>query len=289
LRPKLHRLVPDFLTEIPQLTKHPFGDADQSDKNVWQRVRQYIQVDSSVASVDWIPAGEKAAFRMLDRFINHTLSAYDSDRNDPVSDGQSHLSPYFHFGQLSAQRAALSVRDAAVPKAARDAYLEELIVRRELADNFCLYCPSYDAIGAFPEWASRTLTRHRADERPYLYSGEILETAGTHDPIWNACQTEMVVRGKMHGYMRMYWAKKILEWTRAPEEALQTAIRLNDRYELDGRDPNGYAGIAWAIGGVHDRPWGEREIFGTVRYMNDRGIRRKFPMIDTYIRNNMHT
>jgi len=159
----------------------------------------------------------------------------------------------------------------------KDAYLEELIIRRELADNFCYYHPSdYDTVGCFPDWSKQDITKHRKDKREYVYTLKQFALAKTHDPLWNAAQQEMVKHGKMHGYMRMYWAKKILEWSASVEDAINIAITLNDRYELDGRDPNGYAGIAWSMGGVHDRPWSRRPIFGRVRYMNDRGCARKF-------------
>jgi deoxyribodipyrimidine photo-lyase len=162
------------------------------------------------------------------------------------------------------------------------AFLEELIVRRELSDNFCFYNSSYDSVDGFHEWAKKTHKIHATDPRPYLYSLDQFENAGTHDPYWNAAQRQMVRTGKMHGYMRMYWAKKILEWSPSPRKALEIAIKLNDRYELDGRDPNGYTGIAWSIGGVHDRAWGERPVFGKVRYMNEAGLRRKFNL-ETYL------
>jgi len=157
-----------------------------------------------------------------------------------------------------------------------EAFLEELIVRRELSDNYCFYNTHYDMFEGFPPWAQKTLNDHRKDHRPYRYSLSELEEAKTHDDLWNAAQMEMVKRGKMHGYLRMYWAKKILEWTASPEEALHVAIYLNDRYELDGRDTNGYTGIAWSIGGVHDRAWNEREVFGKIRYMSYNGCKSKF-------------
>ena len=160
--------------------------------------------------------------------------------------------------------------------------MEELIVRRELSDNFCWYNLDYDKFSGFPEWARKTLDQHRRDQRDYLYSLEEFEQGRTHDALWNAAQLEMVSRGKMHGYLRMYWAKKILEWTNSPEEALEIAIYLNDRYELDGRDPNGYVGAAWSIGGVHDRAWAERPVFGKIRYMSLAGCKRKFK-VDAYI------
>ena len=151
-----------------------------------------------------------------------------------------------------------------------------MIVRRELSDNFCWYNPNYASVAGFPEWAKKSIALHRDDRREHLYSQEQFEKAATHDRLWNAAQQQMVMTGTMHGYLRMYWAKKILEWTESVEEALEIAIYLNDRYQLDGRDPNGYAGIAWSIGGLHDRAWGERPVFGKIRYMNEKGCRRKF-------------
>lgn len=168
-----------------------------------------------------------------------------------------------------------------------DSYLEELIVRKELADNFCFYNENYDNFNGFPNWSKETLNNHKGDPREYLYSLNDLEKYKTHDNLWNAAQSEMVTRGKMHGYMRMYWAKKILEWTNSSEVAQKYAIYLNDKYSLDGRDPNGYAGIAWSMGGVHDRPWFEREIFGKVRYMNYNGALRKFD-VDRYIKTHLN-
>ncbi len=221
----------------------------------------------------WIEPGEAAARAQLSDFLSRRLHRYDSDRNDPTLDGQSNLSPYLHFGQISAQRAAIQ---ALAGTADTTSFLEELVVRRELAENFCYYNPNYDSVAGFPDWAKETLRSHERDRREYLYSILELEAARTHDDLWNAAQKEMQCLGKMHGYLRMYWAKKILEWTKSPADAMRIAIYLNDRYELDGRDPNGYTGIAWSIGGVHDRAWKEREIFGKVRYMSYNGARAKF-------------
>jgi deoxyribodipyrimidine photo-lyase len=165
----------------------------------------------------------------------------------------------------------------------KEAFLEELIIRRELSDNFCLYEPDYDSFDGFHPWARKSLNAHRGDKREYIYSLTEFEQAETHDPLWNSCQLDLAASGKLHGYLRMYWAKKILEWSSTPEEALASAIALNDRYSLDGRDPNGYAGIAWSIGGIHDRAWAERPVYGKVRYMNAAGCRRKFD-VDGYIR-----
>lgn len=196
--------------------------------------------------------------------------------------GQSGLSPYLHFGQLSAQRLAWQVSQSSIAQELKEPFLEELIVRKELSDNFCYYEPAYDSFEGFPNWAKKTLNEHRQDKREYLYSFNELEGAATHDQLWNSCQLDLAINGKLHGYLRMYWAKKILEWTKCPEEALEYCIKLNDCYSLDGRDPNGYTGIAWSIGGVHDRAWRERAIFGKIRYMNEAGCRRKFN-VDGYI------
>ncbi len=279
-RPKVRRALPEFLTDFPEVIRHPhragifasFPDVD--------KLLAALPVDRSVAEVGWLTPGPAAGEKLLAHFLEHKLAAYPESRNDPLRDGQSHLSPYLHFGQLSAQRVALAVLKADVPPAAREAFLEELIVRRELSDNFCFYQPDYDRFAGFPPWAQKTLNDHRADPREFSYSREAFESGRTHDELWNAAQREMVQTGKMHGYLRMYWAKKILEWSPSPEAALETAIYLNDRYELDGRDPNGYTGIAWSLGGVHDRAWKERPIFGKIRYMGLRGMQGRFAVKD---------
>lgn len=275
LRPKLRRFLPDFLTEFPAPVRHPYPWPGRTPKTDWPGARSYLRVDTSVGPVDWRMPGEKRAREALDHFIDEGLDRYDEARNHPATRGQSGLSPYLHFGHLSAQRVALEVTRAKAAGQARDTFLDELIIRRELSDNYCLYNPHYDGFRGFPLWAQRTLDEHRQDRRPALYSLEELEVGATCDEVWNAAQMEMVRAGKMHGYMRMYWAKKILEWSASPEEALERAIYLNDRYELDGRDPNGYAGIAWSIGGVHDRAWPSRPVFGNVRFMSYNGIKSK--------------
>lgn len=273
LRPKLHRLLPDFMKEFPEC--RPLLHGRSQEPADWDKLWQTLRADPSVSPVSWLSAGEDKAREALNSFVRERLDAYPADRNDPARDGSSHLSPYLHFGQISAQRVALEVEKSRVRRDAKDHFLEELIVRRELSDNFCLYNDRYDSIEGLPRWGQITIDEHRNDPRQIIYSREGLEKAETHDPLWNAGQMEMVKRGKMHGYVRMYWAKKVLEWTRSPEEALDTLIYLNDRYEMDGRDPNGYVGIAWSIGGLHDRPWPERHIFGKIRYMSYNGVRRK--------------
>ena len=162
-----------------------------------------------------------------------------------------------------------------------DSYLEELIVRRELSMNYVNYNPHYDTFDGLPRWAQQALNEHAFDPREYTYSREELENASTHDAYWNAAQREMMVTGYMHGYMRMYWGKKILEWSRSPVAAFNTAVALNNKYQLDGRDPNSYTGIAWCFG-KHDRPWARRPVFGTIRYMNAAGLKRHFD-IEKYV------
>jgi len=157
-------------------------------------------------------------------------------------------------------------------------FIEEMVVRRELADNFCHYNEQYDSLAGAAQWAQDSLAKHAGDPREYVYTQAQLENAETHDDLWNAAQLQMVEVGKMHGFLRMYWAKKILEWTESPEEALRIAIYLNDRYELDGRDPNGYVGCMWSIAGVHDMGWTERQVFGKIRFMNYDGCKRKFDL-----------
>jgi deoxyribodipyrimidine photo-lyase len=276
LRPKILRLLDEFLVEFPPVRKHPVSWSRKVPLIDWRRVIQSLRVDRTVREVGWIEPGEREAKKALKEFLTKRLSSYNEKRNDPTKDGQSHLSPYLHFGHLSAQRVALEVLKSTTGKTSRDAFLEELIVRRELSDNFCFYNQNYDTIESFPGWARESLKKHRSDVRMVRYSRDQLEHAGTHDDLWNAAQMEMVKKGTMHGYLRMYWAKKILEWTEGPEEAQAAAIYLNDRYELDGRDPNGYTGIAWSIGGTHDRAWGERKIFGKIRFMSYNGCRSKF-------------
>lgn len=275
-RPRLRRHLEEFLHPFPPLQVHPVPPPEPP--GLWdsEALLNSLPLDREVPPVAWLKPGTKAALTQLRLFVREKLAFYPQSRNDPTREGQSDLSPYLHFGQLAPQRVALEVLESPAPRAAKEAFLEQLIVRRELADNFCYYQPDYDRLEGFPAWARLTLEAHRQDPRDYLYTPSELERGQTHDPLWNAAQWEMVRRGKMHGYLRMYWAKKILEWTPSPEEALAVAIRLNDRYELDGRDPNGYTGIAWSIGGVHDRPFGERPVIGKLRPMSWAGLARKF-------------
>lgn len=287
LRPKLRRLLDNWYDDMGEGSDAPWTGRTAVVPIIdWSTVWSSLHVNTSVPEVDWLLPGEKGAQGALQGFLRR-LDTYAEGRNDPTVHAQSDLSPYLHFGQISAGRIVREVRAlaAANPKlsASSEAFLEELIVRRELADNFTHYNDHYDSFDGLPSWAQQTLNEHRSDRRDYLYSQEQWEAAITHDELWNAAQQEMMRTGKMHGYMRMYWAKKILEWSASPEEAMATAIYLNDKYELDGRDPNGYVGVAWSIGGLHDRPWFERPVYGKIRYMNAAGCARKFD-VKAYIR-----
>lgn len=280
LRPKINKLLPQFLTDFPTIPKLKNGSSTKPIN--WEKAMSWLNPDTSIKPVRGIESGEDKAHQSLNDFIANRLNGYNTQRNNPLANGQSNLSPYLHYGQLSAQRVAIEVSKANAPAEDKSAFLEELIVRRELSDNFCYYNPNYNTFDGFHAWAKETHQAHRSDEREYLYQLNDFEQGKTHDELWNAAQKELVDTGKMHGYMRMYWAKKILEWTQSPEQAMEFAIYLNDKYSLDGRDPNGYAGIAWSIGGVHDRAWGTRPVFGKIRYMNYNGCKRKFD-VEGYI------
>jgi Deoxyribodipyrimidine photo-lyase type II (EC 4.1.99.3) len=283
-RPKIRKILASSLA-VPADRK-PLRDSlgwkgDSLDLENIEDVLAGLKIDRSVGPSPFYRGGAEEAKRRFRLFLRERLDHFADLRNNPTVDFLSHLSPYLHFGQISPAWAA--AKAAASKSRGREAFLEELVVRRELAANFVHYNGRYDSFESLPAWARTTLARHAADPRPVLYTRAELEAGKTHDPYWNAAQREMAVTGKMHGYMRMYWGKKILEWSAAPEDAYATALYLNNKYEIDGRDPNGFAGVAWCFG-KHDRPWGERPIFGLVRYMNDAGLRRKFDA-DRYVRN----
>ncbi|MDR3633856.1 MAG: deoxyribodipyrimidine photo-lyase [Isosphaeraceae bacterium] len=278
IRPKLQRTWDEYLQPVPNPKAHfawaeevlPPGELIDTD-----RLLDALKIGGA-GEVREYQGGSVEARRRLQRFLTERLPRYATERNQPIPSMTSELSAHLHFGHISPITLALAVRESGAPATCIDAYLEELIVRRELAINFVARNPRYDHLDGCPAWARATLAKHASDPRPTLYSAAQLEAAETHDPLWNAAQKEMLVTGRMHTYLRMYWAKKILEWTPDAESAFAIALNLNDRYEMDGRDPNGYAGVAWAIGGKHDRPWPERPIFGTVRFMSYASTRRKF-------------
>ncbi len=308
LRPKLQRRLFQFLRPLSQIDllnrfqgiDHGGGEQGgdglvSEDPQDVDGLISRLELDDSVAPVDGLRGGEDAAEELLSPFIEEKLAYFDELRNDPAVDYTSGLSPYLHFGQISPLRIALAAMER--EDLETEGFLEELVVRRELSFNFTWYDDQYDSLECLPRWARESLEVHEQDFRNPSYSLKQLEEAETHDPYWNAAERELLVTGKMHGYMRMYWGKKILEWTKGSEtgkaepgetqlgsaaaEAYRRALYLNNRYALDGRDPNSYAGVAWCFG-KHDRAWTERSIFGKVRYMNDRGLKRKFK-IDRYV------
>jgi deoxyribodipyrimidine photo-lyase len=281
-RPRIKKKLDYYLVKLRH--KKPKVDSlglkfDSFDISNLEMAISKLNIDRSVPAVNWLFGGTDQAKRHLRNFLNNKLDYYAEKRNNPGLDYVSHMSPYLHFGQISALYIALQVMKTKSPGC--EAFLEELIIRRELSHNFVFYNNKYDKFEALPPWVKRSLNFHRKDKREYTYSLEAFEMAQTHDPYWNAAQQEMVINGKMHGYMRMYWGKKILEWSKNPQIGYKIALYLNNKYELDGRDPNGFAGVAWCFG-KHDRAWSERPVFGKIRYMNAAGLKRKFDP-DKYI------
>ncbi|XP_050348781.1 deoxyribodipyrimidine photo-lyase isoform X2 [Nymphalis io] len=277
IRNKITSKLEEFLTEFPPVIKHPYSSKFEPEPINWEEALKTRKADESVLPVNWAKPGYDYALQVLKSFIDERLKIYATKRNDPTQNALSNLSPWFHFGQISVQRVALCVQEyKSKHTESVNAFLEEAIVRRELADNYCFYCDHYDSIEGASAWAQKTLNDHKKDTRPYVYNLEQLCQAITHDNLWNAAQIQMVDEGKMHGFLRMYWCKKILEWTESPEKALEYAIYLNDHYSIDGRDPNGYVGCMWSICGIHDQGWAERAVFGKIRYMNFEGCKRKF-------------
>jgi deoxyribodipyrimidine photo-lyase len=278
IRPRLQAELPRFL--IP--SKNPHAHVP------WKKPKGHVsldpnfdvtedwKLDSSVAPVSGWRGGSREAQRLLKDFVQNKLTGYGKTRNKPEVDGTSRLSPYLHFGHISPVTIALAVEKSDAPKADKEAFLNQVIIWRELSVNLVTFNPNYDNFECGEPWAHRTLAAHAKDPRPILYTEKQVEYAETHDQLWNAAQMQMVNSGWMHNCVRMYWAKKILEWTKSAAEAHRIAVYLNDKYELDGRDPNGYAGIAWSIVGKFDRPWFERPIFGLIRYMSGESTGKKF-------------
>lgn len=283
IRPKIKKYLADYLIPLKKNnTKRDSLDLhfDSLELVDLKKTIFHLNIDRSVGRVETFHGGTSEAKKHVEKFLKNKLDHFQDLRNDPTVNYLSHISPYLHFGQISPLYVALQVLKSKSP--GKDAFLEELIIRRELSMNFVLYNDHYSSFKGLPGWAKETLLKHQNDPREYIYFLDEMENAQTYDPYWNKAQKEMMITGKMHGYMRMYWGKKILEWCKRPEDAFDIALYLNNKYELDGRDPNGYAGVAWCFG-KHDRPWGERKIFGNVRYMNERGLRRKFDT-DQYLK-----
>lgn len=287
IRPKIHRVLDDWLVDCPRIA--PVRDSLSmavagEDLTHIDAVLGRLTLDRAVPQVSrFFKGGTRTAEAIFDDFLRHRLHRYDRNGNQPQTDDVSRMGPYLHFGQISPVYLALKVTRAdGVGEKEKTAFLEQLIVRRELAMNYVTYQPAYDRFEGLPGWARQTLSLHSQDRREHLYSPETLARAQTHDPFWNAAMTEMRVTGYMHNYMRMYWAKKILEWSPDPETGFDITLHLNNRYFLDGRDPNSYTGVAWNYG-LHDRPWFDRPIFGKVRYMAASGLERKCD-IHAYLR-----
>ena len=279
LRLKLQQLWPEHLGAVSKLPLHNRQMRIAPQGLDWREPKDFLRklkIDHTVAPVtEYFRGGTSEAEKIFRRFCSQELHDYKDNRNQPQTSSVSHMSKYLHFGQISPVWLALEVRKHAAAGAQNvKSFIDELLVRRELSMNWVEFNSCYADYESLPEWARATLAEHARDRRPYIYSRAQLEAAETHDPYWNAAMKEMRFTGYMHNHMRMYWGKKILEWTAAPEEAHATALAINNKYFLDGRDANSFANIAW-IFGQHDRPWPERPVFGKVRYMNAAGLERK--------------
>ena len=277
LRPKITRHLERFLVDLPpaRLQNTAAPEVEGEDLDDPDRLLDALALDRTVAPVLLFRGGTGAGEQVLADFLEHRFAEYAVHRNQPQTDHVSHMSKYLHFGQLSAVFIALQVRAHADRVDENvETYLEELIVRRELPMNFVFYEPDYDRYEQLPAWARQTLAEHAGDRREPRYTPQQLEDAQTDDPYWNAAMEEMRYAGYLHNYMRMYWGKKILEWSATPEQAYATTLRLNNTYFVDGRDANSYANVAWVFG-QHDRGWTERAVFGKTRYMNAAGLERK--------------
>ncbi len=282
IRPKIQRLLPSYLKPFEMPRPHFRWKAPIPEFHVPVHADQFAAlvaacaIDHSVPASTTFRGGATEARRRLRSFLTRNLKRYAKERNQPAAHATSNLSPYLHFGMIGALEVAVEVQSwAAEHDLSSVEYLEEMIVRRELAFNFARYAgEQVESLSCLPDWVRHTLAAHAGDERDPQYTRAQLEAAATYDDIWNATQKELLLRGKIHGYYRMYWGKKIIEWSPTYQEALDTMIFLHDRYALDGRDPNTYTGILWCFG-LHDRPWVERPIFGMLRYMSYDGIKRK--------------
>lgn len=294
IRPKIHRELPNYLKPVaPLRLKHKWNDdlLPATARNVRTEVTPSnipalvasCEIDHSINPSISFTGGPGAASKHLKVFVETKLARYSRESGKPSKHATSDLSPYLHFGHISSLEVALAAREYAEEhKLMAGEFLEELIVRRELAFNFAHFAPDVESFDVLPDWCKKTMHEHARDARPHLYTRQQLHDAGTSDQLWNATQKELLIRGKIHGYYRMYWGKKIIEWTRTYEEALRIMIDLHDVYALDGRDPNTYTNILWLFG-LHDRPWFERPVFGQLRYMSFDGMKRKTD-VDAYVK-----
>jgi deoxyribodipyrimidine photo-lyase len=289
IRPKIRKLLPTYLraVKMPGVRRRWSSVVPEWHTEVKRdRIGDLVfscEIDHSVKPSTMFHGGSLEARRRLRSFLKTRLRRYARERNEPSAHSTSELSPYLHFGHISSLEVAIAAQEyARKHKLIADEFLEELIVRRELAFNFTRHSPDYHSLACLPDWARRTLQRHASDPRNPCFTCEQMERAETYDDLWNATQKELLLRGKIHGYYRMYWGKKIIEWAKTHEEALRIMLYLHDKYALDGRDPNTYTNVLWCFG-LHDRPWSERDIFGQVRYMSYQGMRRK-TNVDAYLR-----
>ncbi len=283
IRPRIKKLLPNYLKPFAEESVEIDSTKIDLDAgfetvvtadNIASLVAE-CDIDHSVKPSEVYRGGTVEGRKRLKKFVNEILPDYDKARSKPDRDGSSRLSSYLHFGFLSPLEIALAVQDKEAPQGSKDAYHEELIVRRELSYNMTRHNPKYDSLEALPAWVHKTMRAHADDERQFIYSLEQLEAGETHDELWNACQREMVVTGEMHNYVRMLWGKNVIAWSSSYEVAFETLVHLNNKYCLDGRNPNSYAGILWCFG-KHDRPWMEREVFGQIRYMTSGSTGKKF-------------
>ena len=282
IRPKIKKLLPDYLrrSPLPRLKRRSADlkvagpETEVTDTNIPSLVAQ-CDIDHSVPASKHYKGGTDAARQRLSHFVAKILPKYDQTRSKPDLDGSSRLSAYLHFGFISIQEIAEAVQQAKAPQAAKESFLEEAIVRRELSFNFTRFNPNYNSLASLPPWVQQTMREHVDDPRPDLLEPEQIEAAQTPDELWNAAQRELLLSGEMHNYVRMLWGKRVIEWQPNYETAFALLEHLNNKYALDGRDPNSYAGILWCFG-KHDRPWFERPIFGKIRYMTSSSTGRKF-------------
>jgi len=282
IRPKIKRLLPELRRRIitPSLKKQDLKlevdcpETEVSDDNIASLVAE-CDIDHSVQPSKLYRGGTNNGRKRLHHFVTKILPVYDETRSEPSVDGSSRLSPYLHFGFLSIQEIVEAVEKSDAPQTAKDPFLEEVIVRRELSFNMTKHNPNYDSLQALPPWALKTMRDHKDDKRPDLMDAAKIEAGETYDELWNAAQRELVETGLLHNYVRMLWGKKVIEWQRSYEMAFELLVHLNNKYALDGRDPNSYAGILWCFG-KHDRPWFDREIFGVMRYMSSNSMAKKF-------------
>ena len=282
IRPKINNLLSRYLVPFEEeklKVKDATIDVDcpeteVTENNIAKLVGE-CDIDHTVPASEHYQGGTANGRKRLKKFVKDILPDYEAARNKPERDGSSRLSSYLHFGFLSPLEVALAVKESDAPKGSTDAYLEELIVRRELSYNMTRNNEAYDSLTALPAWVQRTMREHAKDERQYTYSLEELEAGETHDELWNAAQREMLATGEMHNYVRMLWGKNVIAWSESYEVAFETLVHLNNKYCLDGRNPNSYAGILWCFG-KHDRPWMERDVFGTIRYMTSGSTGKKF-------------